>query len=117
MHLRPDVLSYETSPLEHDLDVAGPVVARLFASTTGTDCDWIVKLIDVYPEDDPDDAAGYQLIIADEVFRARFRKAFERPEPLTPDQVEPYVIDLTTGPTGSGRDTRSWCRSRAPGSR
>ncbi len=81
-HLRPDVLSYETEPLAQDLDVAGTVLVRLFASTSGTDCDWIVKLIDVYPEDAPEPFAGYQLMIANDVFRARFRKSFERPEPV-----------------------------------
>ena len=96
VHQRPDVLSYETAPLERDLDLAGPITARLFASTSGTDCDWVVKLIDVYPEDDPA-MGGYQLIIADEVFRARYRKAFDRPEPLTADRVESYVIDLHHG--------------------
>jgi uncharacterized protein len=93
-HLRPDVLSYETEPLEHDLDVAGPILARLFASTTGTDCDWIVKLIDVYPEDAPQPFAGYQLMIANDVFRARFRKSFEHPSPLVSGQVEEHSIDL-----------------------
>jgi putative CocE/NonD family hydrolase len=94
VHLRPDVLSYESEPLERDLDVVGNVVAQLIASTSGTDCDWIVKLIDVYP-DRPDAAlAGYQLIIADEVFRARFRKSFERPEPVLSGRAEHYPIDL-----------------------
>ena len=96
VHQRPDVVSYETTPLERDIGLAGPIAARLFASTSGTDCDWVVKLIDVYPEDDPA-MGGYQLIIADEVFRARYRKAFDRPEPLTPDRVESYVIDLHHG--------------------
>jgi putative CocE/NonD family hydrolase len=96
VHRRPDVLSYETPPLDRDLDLAGPIAARLFASTSGTDGDWVIKLIDVYPEDDPA-MGGYQLIIADEVFRARYRKAFDRPEPLAPDRVEPYVIDLHHG--------------------
>jgi len=96
VHLRPDVLSWETGPLEEDLTVSGHVVARLFASTTGTDSDWIVKLIDVYPEDHPDDPAmgGYQLMIASEVFRGRFRASFERPEPLVPGRVDEYMIDL-----------------------
>ena len=78
---RPDVLSWETDPLADDLVVAGDIVAHLFASTTGTDSDWVVKLIDVYPEDDPADPkmAGYQLMIANEVFRGRFRKSFEKP--------------------------------------
>jgi putative CocE/NonD family hydrolase len=93
-HLRPDVLSYETEPLADDLDVVGPVLARLFASTTGSDCDWIVKLIDVYPEDAPQPFAGFQLMIANDVFRGRFRKSFERPEPLVAGQVEEFAVDL-----------------------
>ena len=94
VHLRPDVLSYESEPLAEDLDITGPVMARLFASTSGTDGDWIVKLIDVYPDNPPGPLAGYQLIIADEVFRSRFRKSFERPEAVESGQVEPYAIDL-----------------------
>ena len=64
------------------MTIAGDIVAQLFASTTGTDGDWIVKLIDVYPESYPDDPAlaGYQLMVANEVFRGRFRKSFEKPE-------------------------------------
>jgi putative CocE/NonD family hydrolase len=93
-HLRTDVLSYETEPLAQDLDVVGSIVAQLFASTSGTDCDWIVKLIDVYSENPADPLAGYQLMIANEVFRARFRKSFEHPEPLVSGQVESYPIDL-----------------------
>ena len=88
------MLSYETEPLAQDLDVAGPVLARLFASTSGTDSDWIVKLIDVYPEDAPEPLAGYQLMIANDVFRGRFRKSFEHPEPVVAGQVEEYAIDL-----------------------
>ncbi len=94
VHLRPDVLSYESEPMTEDLDVVGPVLARLFASTTGSDGDWIVKLIDVYPEGPDEPLAGYQLLIADEVFRARFRHGFDHPEPLTPGRVEEYPIDL-----------------------
>jgi putative CocE/NonD family hydrolase len=94
VHLRPDVLSYETEPLAQDIDVVGPVVARLFASTSGTDGDWIVKLIDVYPEVPDEPLAGYQLMIANEVYRVRFRKSFERPEPVASGEVEQYPIDL-----------------------
>jgi uncharacterized protein len=94
VHMRPDVLSYESEPLAQDLDITGPVMARLFASTSGTDGDWIVKLIDVYPDNPAGPLAGYQLIIADEVFRSRFRKGFERPEAVESGQVEPYAIDL-----------------------
>ena len=94
--LRPDVLSWETEPLAEDVTVTGRISARLFASTTGTDADWIVKLIDVYPGDYPAEPAmgGYQLMIADEVFRGRFRSSFEKPEPLVPDRVTDFTIDL-----------------------
>jgi putative CocE/NonD family hydrolase len=96
VHLRPDVLSWETEPLKEDVSVAGHLVAHLFASTSGTDSDWIVKVIDVYPGQyaaEPQ-MSGYQLMIADEVFRGRFRKSFEKPEPLVPDEVNEYTIDL-----------------------
>ena len=114
VHLRPDVLSYETEPLDEDVTVAGPIVAHLFASTSGTDCDWIVKLIDVYPEDDTK-MAGYQLMIADDVFRGRFRKSFEKPEPVRPAGSRNIQSTCTGTITASARGTRSWCRSRAPG--
>src|SRR5439155_20593643 len=78
-HLRSDVLSYQTEPLAHDLDVVGPIGAQLFASTSGTDSDWIVKLIDVYPENPPGPLAGYQLLISNQAVRARFSKDFDRP--------------------------------------
>ncbi len=95
-HRRPDVLSFETEPLKEDVTVAGEVLAHLFASTSGTDSDWIVKLIDVYPEDYPDDATmgGFQLMIANDVFRGRFHKSFEKPEPLVPNQTTEFTIDL-----------------------
>jgi hypothetical protein len=98
VHLRPDVLNWETEPLKEDVEVAGEIVAHLFASTTGTDSDWVVKLIDVYPEEDPQEPTmgGYQLMIADEVFRARFRNSFEKPEPVVPNRVTEYTIDLHT---------------------
>ncbi len=95
-HNRPDVLSWETEPLAEDVTVAGPIVAHLFAATTGSDCDWIVKVIDVYPEQYAKDPtmSGYQLMVSNEVFRARFRKSFEKPEPVVPNQVTEYTIDL-----------------------
>lgn len=96
VHLRPDVLSWESEPLTEDLVLAGDVVAHLFASTSGTDSDWIVKLMDVYPENLPDDArmGGFQLMIANDVFRGRFRKSFEKPEPVPANEVQEYTIDL-----------------------
>lgn len=95
-HMRPDVLSWETEPLDKDLIVSGDITAHLFASTSGSDSDWIVKLIDVYPEQYPKDPkmSGYQLMIANDVLRGRFRKSFETPEPITPGQVNSYTIDL-----------------------
>jgi putative CocE/NonD family hydrolase len=95
---RPDVLTFQTEPLKDDTTVAGDIVAHLFASTSGTDSDWIVKLIDVYPEDYPPDRklGGYELIIADEVMRARFRSSFEKPEPVESNHINHYTIDLHT---------------------
>jgi putative CocE/NonD family hydrolase len=98
-HRRPDVLSYETDPLMEDVVVAGAMKARLFASTSGTDSDWIVRLIDVYPEDyaQTPDMGGYQLLIAGEPLRGRFRKTFYNPLPVKPNEVEEYSIDLNWG--------------------
>jgi hypothetical protein len=95
-HLRPDVASWETEPLTEDVTITGDIVANLFASTTGSDSDWIAKLIDVYPEEYSKDPkmGGYQLMIANDVFRGRFRKSFENPEPIVPNQVAEYRIDL-----------------------
>jgi len=95
---RPDVLAWKSEPLTEDLAVAGDIVARLFASTTGSDSDWIVKLIDAYPQENPRDRglAGHELIIADEVFRGRFRSSYEKPEPITPGEITEYRIDLHT---------------------
>ena len=97
---RPDVLVYESEPLREDLTVAGPVLPRLWVSSSGTDSDFVVKLIDVYPMDFPDPQpnpkelhlGGYQQLVRGEPFRAKFRKSFEKPEPLTPN--EPTAIDF-----------------------
>jgi uncharacterized protein len=93
---RADVLTWKSEPLQGDLTVAGDVTAKLFASTTGTDSDWVVKLIDVYPDTIAIDwnLSGYELMIADEIFRGRFRISFEKPEPLVAGEVTPYTIDL-----------------------
>ena len=95
---RPDVLSWQTDELTEDVTLAGQVTAKLFASTTGSDADWVVKLIDVYPQKYPQDwkLSGYELMIADEVFRGRFRNSFEKPEAITPGAVTPFTIDLHT---------------------
>jgi putative CocE/NonD family hydrolase len=95
---RPDVLTWQTEPLKNDVKIAGDIVARIFASTSGSDSDWVVKLIDVYPETYPESSqlAGYQLMIADEILRGRFRESFEHPSAITPGAVTPYIIDLHT---------------------
>ena len=95
---RPDVLTWQTEELKDDVTLAGQVTAKLFASTTGSDSDWIVKLIDVYPEKYPQDwkLSGYELMIADEVFRGRFRNSFEKPEPIRPNAITPFTIGLHT---------------------
>jgi putative CocE/NonD family hydrolase len=100
---RPDVLVYQTEPLEEDLTIAGPITASLKVSTTGTDADWVVKLIDVYPDDYPaqpgettgersrptrSKMGGYQQLVRGEPFRGKFRKSLEKPEPFAPGQVE-----------------------------
>jgi hypothetical protein len=94
---RPDVLSWQTDPLEADLSIAGDVVGRLFATTTGQDADWVVKLIDVYPDSvagsDPR-MGGYQLMVSSEILRARYRKSFSHPEPLVPGRVTPITVGL-----------------------
>ena len=103
---RPDVHSWKTAPLQEDVTVTGNIVADLFASTSGTDSDWVVKLIDVFPEDfqkiSDEDAErgagpvlnGYELMVANDVMRARFRNSLDKPEALQPDQVTEYMIDL-----------------------
>jgi putative CocE/NonD family hydrolase len=95
---RADVLTWATAPLDADLTIAGEVIAKLIAATTGSDADWVVKLIDVYPEEYPDDwgLAGYQLMVSSEVFRGRYRKSFQKPEPIKPDAVLEYAFSLHT---------------------
>ncbi len=96
VYSRPDVISFAMDALTEDVTVTGKIMAHLFASTTGTDADWVVKLIDVYPDIDKTSLtmSGYQLPVAMEVFRGRFRKSFAAPMPLTPNKPEEFVIDL-----------------------
>ncbi|MEM8560958.1 MAG: CocE/NonD family hydrolase [Pseudomonadota bacterium] len=95
---RPDVLSWESETLAEDLTIAGEVVAHLYASTTGSDADWIVKLIDVYPQHYPEnwEMAGYQLMVSSEVFRGRYRQSFEEPRAIEPNAVLDYTFSLNT---------------------
>jgi uncharacterized protein len=107
---RPDVLSYVSEPLDHDLVITGPLAAELFASTSGTDSDFVVKLIDVYPQDaqkpdwDPEKGPkpgqyaqslnGYELPIAMEVRRGRYLQSFEKPHALVPNQTVKWDVPL-----------------------
>ena len=94
---RPDVLTWSTAPLTDSVTVSGDIVAHLFASTSGTDSDWVVKLIDAYPDKYSDPTMqGYELIISSQVFRGRFHESVEHPEPLVSNQVTPFTIDLQT---------------------
>ena len=89
---RPDVLTYETGDLESDVTLGGPIEARLWVSTTGTDADFVVKLVDVYPQDYPDPSpnpqgvrmGGYQQLVRAEIMRGKFRTSFEKPVPFEP---------------------------------
>jgi putative CocE/NonD family hydrolase len=107
---RPDVLSFVSEPLDHDLTVTGPLAANLFASTSGTDSDFIVKLIDVYPENaqknawSPEEGPkpgqyaqslnGYELPVAMEVRRGRYLVSYEKPSPLVPNKPTEWKIPL-----------------------
>lgn len=92
---RTDVVVYETEPLETDVTLVGPIECSLHVSTTGTDSDWVVKLVDVYPGTFPDPdpnptgvrMGGYHQLVRGEPFRGRFRNSFEKPEPFEPGQV------------------------------
>jgi putative CocE/NonD family hydrolase len=101
---RPDVLVYQTAVLEEDVTIVGPVTPKLFVSTSGTDADWVVKLIDVYPDNYPNKSAepekandvpppsvtmaGYQQLIRGEPLRGKFRQGFEKPVAFVPGRVE-----------------------------
>ena len=99
---RPDVLVFQTEPLKDDLTLAGPLAASLFVSTTGTDSDWVVKLIDVYPDDYPDPdpnpaglrMGGYQQLVRGEAMRGKFRDSYERPEPFAPGKMTKVEYSL-----------------------
>jgi len=93
---RQDVLTWQTAPLTEDVTVAGNVVAHLFASTTGTDADWVAKLIDVYPDTIPDrpTMGGYELMVTGEIMRGRYRQSWEHPAAIRRNAVLPFTVDL-----------------------
>jgi putative CocE/NonD family hydrolase len=93
---RPDMLNWQTAPLDDDVTVTGKIAADFFASTSGTDADWIVKLIDVYPDQYPANQklGGYELMIASDVLRSRFHNHLDAPEPVKPGAVVEDHLDL-----------------------
>src|SRR5262249_1703302 len=95
---RQDVLSYVTDVLKEPVKVAGQPEAVLFASTSGTDSDWVGKMIDVYPDETAPDSklGGYQLAVSMDIFRGRYREGFENPKPITPNEPLSYRWSLPT---------------------
>jgi putative CocE/NonD family hydrolase len=99
---RPDVLAYTTPPLTEDLTIAGPITADIVVATTGTDADWVVKVIDVFPDDAPDadeatcrvPLSGYEMLVRWEIMRGKFRNSFEKPEPFVPNRPTPVTFQL-----------------------
>ncbi len=99
---RTDVLVYQTDVLIRDVTIAGPIIADFFVSTTGTDADWIVKLIDVLPEGSPeiipgefgDTSGNFQMLVGADVFRGKYRNSFEKPEPFIPGEIARITYDL-----------------------
>lgn len=99
---RPDVITFQTEPLTADITLAGEIAAKLKVSMTGTDADFVVKLIDVYPDDTPQEVrnpsniimGGYQQLVRHEVFRGRFRNSFEKPEPFKPGEISDVSFAL-----------------------
>jgi putative CocE/NonD family hydrolase len=98
---RPDVMQYETDILGEDVTLTGPVLADLFVSVSGTDADFVVKLIDVFPDTakNPDNEVqvplgGYQMLVRAEIFRGKYRNSFEKPEPFVPGEVTEVKYEL-----------------------
>lgn len=99
---RPDVLVYESSPLKKDVTIAGPIDADIFVSTTGTDADWVVKLIDVFPDTAKDPRpnpekikmGGFEMLIRGDIFRGKFRKGYDNPQPFVPGKTEEISFRL-----------------------
>ncbi len=95
---RKDLATFTMAALDHDVTITGDVTADLFAATSGSDADWVVKLIDAYPDNAPEGdvpgGAGYQLMVADEIFRGRYLKSLEHAEALEPGAVNEFKWSL-----------------------
>jgi len=98
VHNRPDVLSWELPTLTEDLTIAGDLTVTLHAATSGTDADYVVKLIDVYPDTGERDLKmnGYQFMVANDVMRGRYRRSDTAPQPFTPNKPDSVTVDLHT---------------------
>jgi len=95
---RPDVLVYTSDVLTAPVKISGQPVANLVASTSGTDSDWVIKLIDVYPDEvaPQEEMGGYQLMVSADIFRGRYRESFETPKPIASDKPLLYRFNLPT---------------------
>jgi putative CocE/NonD family hydrolase len=95
---RPDVLAFVSDTLTKPVKIAGDPVANLVASTSGSDSDWVVKLIDVYPDEvaDQPELGGYQLMVAADIFRGRYRESLETAKAVAPDKPLTYRFALPT---------------------
>jgi len=95
---RPDVATWVSESLQAPLTIRGPVLAKLFAETTGTDADWVVKLIDVFPDEDPGsfEMSGFQLMISADIFRGRYREDYAKAQALKANEVLEYTMPLPT---------------------
>jgi putative CocE/NonD family hydrolase len=91
---RPDVQQWRSNPLDQDVVVAGDVAAHLLASTSGTDADWVVKLIDVFPDSGGGSRSGYELMVNADIMRGRYWQGFEHATPITAGRVTPFDVDL-----------------------
>jgi putative CocE/NonD family hydrolase len=93
---RPDVLTWQTGVLDAPVTISGEIMATLYASTSQSDADWVVKLIDVYPDSLPSPMGGFQFMVANDVLRGRYLESFETPRALVPNKVEKFTVDLHT---------------------
>ena len=99
---RPDVMVYQTDILTENVTLGGPIMANLMVSTSGTDADYVVKLVDIYPDDYPNNEpnpenvqmGGYQMLVRGEVMRGKFRNSFEKPEPFVPNQITQVKYEI-----------------------
>ena len=117
---RPDVVSFVSDVLTAPVKISGQPVANLVASTSGTDSDWVVKLIDVYPDEvaGQPHLGGYQLMVSADIFRGRYRESFETAKPIAAEHAAALPLRAADGePRVPARATASWCRSSRAGSR